>query len=48
LARLPRALAAKCEAPRDGSFLARDFVLDLEAVRALLELQSDHVISIGE
>jgi hypothetical protein len=44
----PEAARGHFDAPQVGSMLSRDFELDLVRVRALLELQSDHVISIGE
>ena len=37
-----------CASPAADTLLSPDFELDLERVRALLELQSDHVIAIGE
>jgi hypothetical protein len=51
LALLDRVRAAsrgRLAAPADGTLVSSDFELDLARVRSLLELQSDHVIAIGE
>ena len=39
---------ARCTPPRPGELLDARFAADLERIVKLLELQSDHVISIGE
>jgi len=39
---------ARFAPPAPDSLLSSDFELDLTRVRALLDLQSDHVIAIGE
>jgi predicted CXXCH cytochrome family protein len=48
LASFRGAARGRVDAPGPGSMLSSDFELDLGRVRALLELQSDHVIAIGE
>lgn len=40
--------AARCAAPRPGQLIDEHFAVDLERIVQLLDLQSDHVISIGE
>jgi hypothetical protein len=41
-------VSARCDAPSAGTFVSSAFVIDIERLRALLDLQSDHVIGIGE
>jgi predicted CXXCH cytochrome family protein len=48
LAGFRRAAKGRLDAPGAGFLLSEGFELDLAAVRALLDLQSDHVIAIGE
>ena len=40
--------AARCAPPRPGQLIDEHFAVDLERIVQLLDLQSDHVISIGE
>lgn len=48
LASIQRAVQSKAPAATDATWLLRNGVLDLERVRALLDLQSERVIAIGE
>jgi hypothetical protein len=48
LATVRAAARGRFGAPQAGTLLSSDFELDLARVTALLDLQSDHVISIGE
>ena len=48
LERVRAASRSRLAPPAEGTLLSSDFELDLPRVRALLDLQSDHVIAIGE
>ncbi len=48
LQRFADAAHARLPPPPDGSFVARDYHLELERIRPLLGLQQSHVISVGE